>query len=145
MTVQKVLKSVSLGMSGLALSVILSARADAAEKTQWVGKPTGRVSCANTPLQQTTSLGDAIRELEGSKIEVVEAKVARLAGRTYCMACDCPDGSYNVMKVKQSAQVEQVLNQQTEWEKLQSSDIIPENARLTIFNEDEAASPQPSL
>ncbi len=112
-------------------------RAEATTQSQWIAKPTGRTTCGDGSLRTHSVLSAAIQELEQSDVEVVEAKVARLAGRLSCMSCDCPDGSYTVLKVLLSDQSESVLHRLPHWERLAPNEIIPENANLSIFEENQ--------
>ena len=105
----------------VSVTVALSSMQVLADNSTWIARLTGNTSCHEGTVR-TLSLGKAIQELEAEGFSVQEAKVARLDGRMFCMSCDCPDGTFNVIKLKGDEQVSELVNQ-GKWEKVEAKDI----------------------
>ncbi|MBS1984264.1 MAG: hypothetical protein JST16_08830 [Bdellovibrionales bacterium] len=108
------------------LSLLVSSSAAFAQDSVWLAKLTGARSCER-PVTPVSTLGQAVSDLEQNDVQVKEAKTGRIQGRLFCMACGCPQGDFNFVKVKNTDQVEQVV-QGGEWEQVDPSQIVTDDA-----------------
>lgn len=107
------------------LSLFLSgvASAETATSSTWIARLTGRLSCEGRTVEKST-LGEALDNLEANEVVVQEGKVGRLEDQMFCSGCNCPEGSYNIAKVRQSQAVEDLVKK-GDWEKIDPTKILP--------------------
>ncbi len=112
-------------VTALVLGLIgASASAASSDHPYWIARLTGIQSCER---EVRSTLGEAVSDLERRNIIVSEAMTGRLAGRFFCSGCQCPDGSYNIVKIDKTEDYEAALRS-GDWESVQSKDILPASA-----------------
>lgn len=98
-------------------SVLIATTGMAAEEEVTLARLTGQTQCA-PPSSNYVTLGGATHEAEGKGLKVEEVRIVKLANRMFCSACQCPDGTYYLVKAKRNDQAVEDLLADSSWEEV---------------------------
>lgn len=101
-------------------SVLIATTGMAAEEEVTLARLTGQTQCA-PPAANYVTLGGATFEAEGKGLKVEAVRVAKLPNKMFCSACQCPDGTYYVVKAQRDDHAVQDLLADPSWEEVKTS------------------------
>ncbi len=91
----------------------------AAEEEVTLARLTGQTQCA-APSANYVTLGGATHEAEGKGLKVEEVRIAKLPNKMFCSACQCPDGTYYVVRAQRNDQAVEDLLADSSWEEVKA-------------------------